>query len=466
MKQIQKQPYIINHLRTRKIKDGIFITTDFGSWAYLTEEEYKKLRNNELEEPMLTSLKEKGIIFQGNNLDKLIETYRKKHAYLFQGPSLHIIIPTQRCNLKCLYCHAMAQPLNKEGYDMSFETAKKTVDFIFQTTSNAVTIEFQGGEPLLRFDLVKYIIKYAKELNKKHKKKLLFSIVTNFTLMTDEIFEFLKKERIGICTSLDGPAIVHNKNRQEYEKTSFWIEKIKKSYHIHAMPIITKNSLPYYKEIIDEYIKFDLRNIWLKPTNRIGYAKENWESLKITPEEFLDFYKKALDYLIEKNKEILLIENFTRVLFRKIFTDECVNFTDLQSPCGAAIGQLAYNYDGSIRTCDEGRLYDLFKLGTVDDSYEDIMKSPQTCGIVKASMNDNPVCEICAYKPYCGLCPVCNYALTGNIISRLPNDRCKMFMGMFDYVIEKTLFDKNYKKIFVDWTKHRKRNIETSNQNL
>ena len=136
---------------------------------------------------------------------------------------------------------------------------------------------------------------------------------------------------------------------------------------------------------------------------------------------------------------------------RKILTDESVNFTDLQSPCGAAIGQIAYNYDGNVYSCDEGRLFEIFKLGSVDDTYKEIVTSESSCAIVKSSINDNPYCEKCAYKPYCGLCPVCHYAKTGNIISKLPDERCKILMGMFDYIFEKLVSDEEYRKVFMEW---------------
>lgn len=446
-----KETCILNHTRLKKLKDGYLITTDYGSWAYLTDEEYEQMKKNDMKEPLAILLKEKGILLNETNMDTIIEDYRKKYSYLFQGTSLHIIIPTLRCNLKCVYCHSKSKPEDAKGYDMDEATAKKTADFIFQTPSKAITIEFQGGEPLLKFDIVKYIVTYAKKLNMKYKKDLKFDLVTNLTLMNDEILDFVMKEKIGLCASLDGCKEVHDKNRQDYDKTVFWIKKIKERYSVRVMPLITKYSLPYYKEIVDEYVKLNLNTIWIKPLNNLGYAKENWDETGITAEEFLSFWKKALDYIIQVNKKTFLRENSITIILRKILKKECYNFADLQSPCGAAISQLAYNYDGTIYPCDEGRLFEIFKLGTVDNKYEDIFASKDTLSIVESSINDNPACERCVYKPYCGLCPVCSYSETHNVITQLPNRRCKILMGMFDHVFEKLLFDEDYRKAFFSW---------------
>jgi len=449
--RIRDKEYFMNHTRSKCIGEGMLITTDHGSWVFLSKEEYNILKAGRVEEPLLSLLKEKGILITEENIQNIIRDYKKKCAFLFQGTSLHIVIPTLRCNHKCVYCHSKAKPLDAEGYDMNEEVAKKTVDFIFQTPSKVVIIEFQGGEPLLRFDIVKYIIEYAKNLNQNHKKELTFRLVTNLTLMNEETMNYLLKEKVGICTSLDGNKEIHDKNRMDYDKTVVWIKKLKEKNQINAMMLTTKQSLPYYKEIIDEYVKQGLETVWIKPINRLGRAQKTWQEIGYSAEEYLEFWKKSLDYIVEINKTRLLRENHTTIILRKILTKEGCNFTDMQSPCGAAIGQLAYDHKGDVYTCDEGRLYDIFKLGTVNDQYKGLLTSPETFGIVMASTNDSLICDNCVYKPYCGICPVCSYAENKNVITKLPNMKCKILKGMFDYVFERLLFNKEYKKVFLSW---------------
>jgi His-Xaa-Ser system radical SAM maturase HxsB len=445
--------YLTNHIRSKRLRDGFLINNDYGSWTFLTDSEFRDLKKGDLKEPALSVLKENGIVIDENATEKIIGDYRKRCNFLFQGTSLHIIVPTLRCNMNCSYCHAQSKKENDNFYDMTIDTAKKTVDFIFQSPAISINIEFQGGEPLLNFNVIIFIVNYAKEKNKKYKKDISFSIVTNLTLMTNEILDFLLKEKVSICTSLDGPRLVHNKNRGEYDKTVNWIKKINKIAKINAMPITTKHSLPYYKEIVDEYINLGFNLTWIKPVNNLGYAKENWDKVGISAEEFLSFWKKALDYIIKKNSKTLIIENYTLIILKKILKKEGYNFTDMQSPCGAAIGQMAYNYDGSLYSCDEGRLFEIFKLGTVDDKYKDVIASKETCAIVTASINDNPKCELCVYKPYCGLCPVSSYSDHGNILAKMPDRRCDIFMGMYNHIFDKLIFDERYRKVFFDWVK-------------
>ena len=57
-----------------------------------------------------------------------------------------------------------------------------------------------------------------------------------------------------------------------------------------------------------------------------------------------------------------------------------------------------------------------------------------------------PYCCDCVYQPYCGTCPVINYALTKDIIEKHPRGyRCKIYSGMLDFLFSK--FYNNEEKV-------------------
>lgn len=465
--------YIINNCRTKRLKNDFLVTTDHGSFLFLNEKQYNMLRLGKIKQgtPLFNLLKEKGIILTNDNIKQVIEDFRQKNAFLFEGTSLHIVIPTLRCNHRCVYCQASSKAQNSKSYDMDKETARKTVNFIFQSPSPCITIEFQGGEPLLNFEIVCYIVDYANKLNEKHKKDLLFALVTNLALMDDEKLDYLVKNNVGICTSLDGPVELHNKNRRSlckedsYSFVSRGIKKTRQEYkkrkikraRANALITVTKASLDYPKEVVDEYVKFGLKDIHLRFLKNLGDARPVWSKISYSTEEFIDFWKKALDYVLELNKKGTFIREQTVVIMlKKIFDKVDPGYLDLRSPCGAAIGQAVYNYNGDIYMCDEARMIgeDIFKIGDVKkDCYRDTLTSPRVCAIVASSINDTQACDSCVFKPYCGLCPVCSYAEQGNIIAKIPQtNRCKIFKAQFEYIFEK-LHDNRTKKIFLDWIK-------------
>ena len=321
MSEIKNKEYQLNNYRIEKIGNEILVTTDHGSWCFLNQEDFNLLVKEGFQEKpeLFEVLEEKGIILTDENKDKIIKSLKERFYFLFQGTSLHIIIPTLRCNQKCVYCHASSKPLDDKEEEMDEETAKKTVDFIFQSPSETIIIEFQGGEPLIKFDIIKYIIDYAKTINKNKKKNLIFTIVTNLSLMNEDKMNYLIKNEVGVCTSLDGPAELHNKNRpfmnnvESYEFTEKWIKRFAKKYKekkienrkMNALITITKDSLKYPKEIIDKYVELGLKDIHLRFLNNLGDARPVWDKISYSPEEFIDFWKKISKkwLILEKEKE-------------------------------------------------------------------------------------------------------------------------------------------------------------------
>ncbi|MGH3863122.1 SDR family NAD(P)-dependent oxidoreductase, partial [Actinokineospora sp.] len=116
---------------------------------------------------------------------KASERLAKRKRFLHYGPNLHMIVVTLRCNETCLYCHASRADMDAVHTDMTPEIAERTVDLVFQTTSPWVTIEFQGGEPLVNYAVVQHIIEYARDKNRAAGKQLDFTMVSNLALLDD-----------------------------------------------------------------------------------------------------------------------------------------------------------------------------------------------------------------------------------------------------------------------------------------
>jgi len=462
----------LGFFRYQKLGDIYLITNIVGDYSFLKPSEFRKFIKGTLNKKSKSylMLKKKGFYKTPSSIKELITKYHQKHQFLLEGPSLHIIVVTLNCNYQCTYCQASSHYWHQKDdkkFDMDKATAKKVVDVIFHSPNNALTIEFQGGEPLVNWPVVKYIIDYAEKKNKKARKDLICTIVSNFSLMTDEIYDYCKKHMVSLCTSLDGPESIHNFNRpypggNSYQSTTHWIKKIKNYekkqkniYHSNALLTVSRKSLKYPKEIIDEYLKFGFTGIHIRPLSRLGFSSRNYDKIGYSAEEFLDFWKKTMDYIISLNKKhVFFYERGTAIILKKIFDQQDPNCLDLRSPCGAGIGQLLYNYNGKVFTCDEGRMIgdDTFVLGNVKkDNYTKLMSSDKLRAVCLSSVLENLQCDNCVYQPYCGVCPVSNYALYGNLFAPQINTYwCKLHKAMFDYVFEK-LQDKKIYNIFQSW---------------
>ena len=139
-----------------------------------------------------------------------------------------ILQVTQNCNLRCKYCVYSGSYINRTHTNkrMTFETAKKAVDFYFSHSTNKDVgiISFYGGEPLLEFELIQEIVAYCRKLYRG--KNVRFNMTTNATLLTDAIVKYLYENDFNLTISLDGPQNVHDQSRVFADNHSGTFEKI------------------------------------------------------------------------------------------------------------------------------------------------------------------------------------------------------------------------------------------------
>lgn len=459
--------YKLNYFNFKENENSYLITNDLGKYMFISKDDFADMvRKKKLNLDLSKNLIEKGFIFEEN--EEVFATnqamqLRKEKEYLFVSTTLHIFVVSKNCNFSCIYCQAGNLNQNN-NYKMSKETAKKAVDVALQSPNNYLTFEFQGGEPLTNFDVIKYIVEYSKSICGN--KKIEYNLVSNLTLLTDEMIEFFVRNNVSICTSIDGNKDLQNINRPYINKDSYCetVKQIKKlqekNIKVNAIETTTKYSLKKYKEIVDEYINLGLESIFVRPLTKLGKADNNWKNVGYESEEFIYFYKEILDYIIQKNKQgFFLSEGHSNIFLRKILLNEPVNYMELRSPCGGAIGQLAYYYDGNIYTCDEGRMLaemgdDSFKLGNVyENTYKDLMQSDCTKTMcISSCIECLPYCNSCAYMPYCGTCPVINLAQDNNIFAQNPKEyRCKIYGGILDILFNYIENEPDIVDVFKTW---------------
>ena len=450
------------------ITDSHILMTNYaGRSVVLTNEEFQSFINKEPQEHNKAIL-ESNYFYSEDDREVFLHDYanaiRGYRDYLFAGTGLHIFVLTSYCNTKCVYCQASTCTV---GNMMSNDTAEKCVDLALQSPNRYLSFEFQGGEPLANFETLKHIVNYTNA-NKKD-KIISFNLVSNLTLLTEDMISFLTENDVSVSTSLDGPERLHNLNRPIPSQNSYklWKEKIESlrkvtSCGIGAIQTTTKESLKFPKEIVDEYILNGFNRIFLRPLTPLGYAATRWDTIGYTAEEFIRFYEEAMDYILSKAKSgVAISEGHATIFLNKIINHRAGNYTELRSPCGAALGQLAYNYDGNIYTCDEGRMLaemgdHSFQVGTVNSNYNELFDNPVCKSVATASCLENiPSCSDCVYSPYCGVCPVLNYYEYNNIFALSPNNyKCKIYKGILDYLFNKLYFGSSEEKdILCSWCK-------------
>lgn len=444
-----------NYFNFKKYKNRYLITNEMGFYYFLAPDEFQSLvtcRFNAMKSNVLKELQERLFIYDVDDdvfVENACNIYRDSKSYLFQATSLHIFVMTNACNMSCVYCQAQTSAQERKGL-MSFETVEKAIEIALQAPGRSAVFEFQGGEPLLNFNTIRHAVEYTEQ--NKNNKEISYTVVTNTLLMTDEMICFFNEYKVSISTSLDGDLNIHDCNRPlaagggTYKNVCKNICRLQDGgVSVGAIQTTTKMSLKNPYAIVNAYKELNLHYIFIRPLTPLGYAKEHWNDIGYTADEFIEFYREVLFAIMQCNADgYFMVEGHASIFLRKILTQYSDNYMELRSPCGAGIGQMAYYYDGKIYTCDEGRMLaemgmPEFNIGDVYNcTYEDLVDS-RICKVTcQASVLEAlPQCCDCVYHPYCGVCPIVNYAIEQNIYSREAGGyKCQIYKGILDTIFE------------------------------
>lgn len=214
------------------------------------------------------------------------------YSQLANNPTICFEV-TEACNLRCTYC---AYGEFYEGYEprqnsnLSFEKAKAIVDMVMpycKAQNSAVHISFYGGEPLLRFDLIKEVIEYVRSVN----VTATYSMTTNAMLL-DRYIDFLIENKFDLLLSLDG-----NKSHNSFRIQSNGEESFDKVFA--NIVFVQKNYPDYFTECVNFNVVLHKKN---NLSEVLNYFDANFEK---TPSINYVSYSMLRDDKKEEFKEIL-----------------------------------------------------------------------------------------------------------------------------------------------------------------
>lgn len=440
--------------KVRTLGDGTTLAvSESGDHTYLESNELDWLRTD----PSLLSLERqahlKSRFFLGARapslgITRLMKSRREaKRETTQNGPALHIIVPTLQCAHSCRYCQ-VSRSLNDIGHTMSLENLNLACDAIFESPAQTLTVEFQGGDPLLRFDLVMHAIKRIAQRNADEQRQIRYVVASTLHQLNDEMCDFFDEHHVFLSTSIDGPAWLHNKNRptptrDAYERTIAGLELARRRLRhdaVSALMTTTKESLLHAHAIVDEYVRLGFRDIFIRPLSSYGFAKRNQALLGYSLDDFNLFYLQSLERVLHWNRQgIELREVYAAIVLNKMLSTFDGGYVDLQSPTGAGSSVLVYNYDGFVYPSDEARMLvetgDIsLRLGSIGQPIQDLLDSPVRLALVKASLTEiTPGCKDCAYNQFCAPNPVDAQAQFGDLFTSVElTEHCRRHMWFFD----------------------------------
>lgn len=248
------------------------------------------------------------------------------------------ILPNQKCNLRCSYCYSAAGRSNLES---DIETLKRAIDFFIRSKKHndkPLTISFMGGgEPLLSWGLLKESIIYAGQQAADENKRIDFTIITNGTIMTDEILNFIADNRINISISFEIIEEIQNQQRGYCRQVVDTIYKlIQKGITPQINATITPANVRRQVEMAEIAVdKFSqIKNMMFEPVIAASLFTNVTEMTQFYA-DYTDNFLKALQFLRKKGKSLTSFP-----YLRTVFPTE-----------RACMGELCLTPEGMITGC-------------------------------------------------------------------------------------------------------------------
>lgn len=179
-------------------------------------EKYPEVTVSDVEECLddVAELKKRGKLFCPDIYKDHAFDFKNRHTSI-KALCLHV---AHTCNLNCSYCFAAQGKFHGKEAIMSFEVGKAALDFLIKNSGSHrnLEVDFFGGEPLMNWQVVKDLVKYARSIEKEAGKNFRFTLTTNGMLIDDDVIEFANKEMHNVVLSLDGRKEIHDAKRSDY----------------------------------------------------------------------------------------------------------------------------------------------------------------------------------------------------------------------------------------------------------
>ena len=166
------------------------------------------------------------------------------------------------CNLRCQYCFAGQGGYGQWRMLMSFDVARRAVDFLIAHSGprEHCELDFFGGEPLMNWNVVQQTIDYVHKQEKKHGKKIKMSLTTNGLLLDKEKVKYLTDNHISLILSLDGRKEMHDRMRPGVHGEGTYDEIVKnlqycvanrKGEEYYVRGTFTRYNMDFTTDVID-----------------------------------------------------------------------------------------------------------------------------------------------------------------------------------------------------------------------
>ncbi|MCX6249864.1 MAG: radical SAM protein [Bacteroidetes bacterium] len=319
----------------------------------------------------------------------------------------YTILLTLKCNLRCSYCY-----IDKKENSINIITAEKIIDFIFSNTpaKESIYLGFFGGEPLLEFESLKAIVLLLENHPLYAEREIEIQVVSNGTIFTDEIADFLIQHNIVLGLSCDGIPSIQDKHRRFQDNTpsSAIVEKtilqaIQTFPSLMVNAVYTPATYKYLPETVEYFYSLGIRKIYINPDFGADWSAMDVNQVNEIYDQLADIYLKWDDlgdtaFISPINSKLAVILN---------------NGYKPGDKCQMGIKEFAISPDGNLFPCERLLGNGDKNAHCIGDIYHGLDIRKLTCGKFCHPVEQSE-CIDCTLKNYCmNWCGCSNFFSTG-----------------------------------------------------
>ena len=379
------------------------------------------------------ALKNMGKLFTPDTFASMAGTLKERSGDVVKALCLHV---AHTCNLNCSYCFASQGKYHGDRALMSLEVGKRALDFLIENSGKRrnLEVDFFGGEPLMNWDVVKDLVKYARSIEKAHDKNFRFTLTTNGVLIDDDVIEFSNREMSNVVLSLDGRKEIHDRLRVDYAGNGSYeriVPKFKqfvesrggRNYYMrgtftHANPDFAKD---VFHMADMGFTELSMEPVVCAEGDPAGLTKEDIETVK-------DQYEILACEMLKRQQEG---RPFTFYHYMLDLTEGSCIYKRI-SGCGSGTEYMAVTPWGDLYPCHQFVGEEDYKLGNIWDGVTNphLREQFRACNAYS-----RPECKDCWAKLYCsGGCAANAFHATGSIAG-VYKPGCELFKKRIECAI-------------------------------
>jgi uncharacterized protein len=329
------------------------------------------------------------------------------------APLIHTVVlqPTPFCNINCRYCYL---PQRDAKTVMPLPTVNTIFEKIFASgwSSPYLTVIWHAGEPLVLASSYYQAAFEAIEALRPSGMELRHSIQTNGMLIDQDWCDFIKKWRVGVGVSIDGPRHLHDANRVTrsgkgtFDRAIAGIRLLRREkVPFHVITVLSEKSMRAPDELLDFYLSEGIDDVCFNVEESEGSYVSGLLSSGNPAADFRCFLDRFWT-LSRKSSRIQFIREIDGMI-RRIFRPEhaCAENAQVEP-----FGMVNIDCHGNVSSFSPELLgykdakYNDFIVGNIlSESLEDMLRSPAMQAMTRDIAAGVAMCrKECDYYSVCG----------------------------------------------------------------